>query len=166
MFILLPFMKSTILFIFLEFNFIYLNSVYHITMQPCSRLYYLPCRDVPSWCYKKVLLRERKRHTAHWVVSAHSAVCLGEGGTSVPAEGVTPVLFWSGGIPVLGYPPPPVGTGVHPPPGQDWGTPRKDLGPETWERTWDWGTPLRVWTDRHLWKQYLPHPLHAGGNYE
>ena len=59
------------------------------------------------------------------------------------------------------------------------GTPasRKDLGPETrftpvpQERTWDrdqgpviWGTPSPLLTDTHLWKQYLPHPSHAGGN--
>ena len=29
------------------------------------------------------------------------------------------------------------------------------------ERTWDWDTPppQQALTDRHLWKQYLPHPL-------
>ena len=90
-----------------------------------------------------------------------------------------PILTWPGdtpswpgqGYPVLSYPP-----------GQDWGTPQKgpgtsDLGKNLGlgyplERTWDqWpgkepGTgvpPPWVWTDRHLWKQYLPHPSDAGG---
>ena len=30
----------------------------------------------------------------------------------------------------------------------DWRTPGKDLEPEAWERTWDWGTPTPIWTDR------------------
>ena len=31
--------------------------------------------------------------------------------------------------------------GGYPSPGQEGVPPRKDLGPDTWERTWDWGTP-------------------------
>ena len=83
------------------------------------------------------------------------------------AKGV-PILTWllaggrvypspalAGEYPILGYPGWDWGT----PPNQDWGTPqkgpgtsdpgknlglgypRKNMGPVTWERTWDWGTP-------------------------
>ena len=109
--------------------------------------------------------------------------------------GGTTVLSWPGGYPILTWEGTPVlhwlgwGTRVlfwlgilHPgvPPGQDWGTPRKDLGlviwqrtwdcathpprkdlgPVTWERTWDW-VPHQQWTD---WKHYLPHPSDVGGD--
>ena len=50
--------------------------------------------------------------------------------------------------------------------------------PQSWERTWDWGTPGKgpgirdlgknlglgytsLWTDTHLWKHYFPHPSDA-----
>ena len=58
----------------------------------------------------------------------------GQGCASVLTAG-TPVLVW--GTPVLGngYACPGV------PLSQVSGTPGKDLEPETWERTWDWGTP-------------------------
>ena len=45
---------------------------------------------------KKVLLRERKRHTAHHVVSTLSVVL-----TGYPP----PILTWPGGVPYLGTPP-------------------------------------------------------------
>ena len=118
-------------------------------------------------------LHDHKRHTARRIASTHSAAVLsrgggGRGGYPSPGwEGTTPVLVGCtpvlsclggtpvlarGGTPVLGYPPPPAGTGVlspdrtglHPPPswpGLGTPPPRKDLKPETWERTWDWGTP-------------------------
>ena len=70
------------------------------------------------------------------------------------------------GIPLgLGYPSP--GTGVSPLEG----TWDQSLGYPL-ERTWDqWKyygmemgqTPPPVWTDRHVWKQYLPYPSDAGG---
>ena len=127
---------------------------------------------------KKVLLRNRKKHTARCVASTRSAVlpwggrstpvlsggggvphspilaggypspvlCVGWGGVpqSYPGwetcPGVPPSWEWVPPWPGLGYPPPPsqnCGT-----PGQDWGNPPgKDLGPETWERTWNWGVP-------------------------
>ena len=93
---------------------------------------------------KKVLLRDRKRHTVRRVTNARSAV-LFRGGYPSPDWGVP--RSWDQK------------------PGKERGTrvlPRKDLGPETWKKTWDWSTPL-VWTDRHLWKQYLPHPSDARG---
>ena len=84
----------------------------------------------------------------------------------------SPVL--GGGTPVPGYPL--ARTWI--PPGEDWGTIQLGLGhpltrtgytPPPPKRTSDLGKnmrlgyPLRMWTDRHLWKQYLPHPADAGG---
>ena len=102
---------------------------------------------------KKVLLRERKRHTARRIISARSAVT---GGIPQSCPGGTPVLSWPGGTPFIS------GLGVPYSQLGDWGTSKKDLGPETWERTYDWGTPLPG-VDRHLWKQYLPHASDADG---
>ena len=48
-------------------------------------------------CYKKVVLRERKRHTAHCVVNTPSVVL----------TGYPPILTWPGGYP--GRVPPPAG---------------------------------------------------------
>ena len=127
--------------------------------------------------YKKVLL-----HTVCLPRSKYSLCCsVSEGGStqccpghrerypspvlarrvpqSCPGRGVTPVLSWlGGGVPQAR-------TGVPLPqdwvsPGQDWGTPlartgyppRKDLGPGTWERTWDWGTPWKGCGTRDLGK--------------
>ena len=111
---------------------------------------------------KKVLLRECKRHTARWVASTPSAVLSWEEGYPCSGMGWGCPLSW-------GTPPPDLDKGVskscsggtaslagrvpHPgifPLG-------KGLGPETWERTWDWGTPL--WTETHLWKYYFPASL-------
>ena len=40
------------------------------------------------------------------------------------------------------------------------------LRPDTWERTWDWGTPPpRVRTDKQTENITFPHPSIAGGNY-
>ena len=68
----------------------------------------------------------------------------------------SPVLVL-GGIPVMGY----SQLGLrYTPPTRDLGknlrlgTPRKDLGPETWERTQDWGTPPppeRTWERTWDW---------------
>ena len=137
---------------------------------------------------KKVLLRDRKRHTARRVAGARSAFLSWGGGTPVqavgPGGGVVqsqlggfPVLSWPEGSSWQAYPPagtgvsPSAGTGVHPQkgpgtrnlvknpgleypwkgPGKEPETrvpPGKDLEPETWERTWNWGTPT-VWTDTY-----------------
>ena len=79
---------------------------------------------------KKVLLRERKRHTAHRVASTCCAVPVG--GTPCPDlgsdldVGYLPFRSWMGV-----------------PPSWSW------MG---------FSPPLRNWNvDRHLWKQYLPH---------
>ena len=85
---------------------------------------------------KKVLLRDRKRHTARCVASTRSAVLFQGWGTQV-------LTGWpqshSGGILVLakvtnwqGVPLTSLRTGV---------LPRKDLGPESRERSWDLGNP-------------------------
>ena len=71
---------------------------------------------------------------------------------------------WGGG-----YPSPVLTEGVPlslgtPKPGLEYPPqPERDLEPETWERTWDWGTPPHRVADTHLWKQYLPYPSDAGG---
>ena len=98
--------------------------------------------------YKKVLLRERKRHTARPVASVRSAVlswlggCVGGGGgypiltclRGVPHPGVPPILTWPGG----GTPSSPdLARGGIP-------LPRKDLG-----KNLGLGYPLPV--DRVLW---------------
>ena len=105
----------------------------------------------------KKLLHDRKRHTARCVASTRSAVlsrggggvvsqsCPGRGGGGYPCPAVPPSQ------PGLGYPsswdwstpPPPVGTGYPPQAGNGVASlpPGKDLGPETRERTWDWGIP-------------------------
>ena len=86
-----------------------------------------------------------------------SSVLVGEYPSPVLVGG-TLVLSWLEGYPYPGqgypYPGVPPKTGV--PSTWDWGTPhlglgyapRKDLGPEIWERTWDWGSPPGCeWTD-------------------
>ena len=62
---------------------------------------------------------------------------------------------------------------IIPPPLQDWSTPklglryppplpRKDLGPVTWERTWDLGTPWKTPGTSDLGKnQGLGYPTHV-----
>ena len=148
-----------------------------------------PCSFREKWPNKKVLLRERKRHAARHVASARSAVLSWPGG-GVPQSwtGGYPILTWRGvhhpdlagrgypspvmavgggggttvlswlwsGTPVLTWPvgyPLPAGLGY--PPERTWDQcPGKEAGT---------GVPPGVWTDRHLWKQYLPHPSDAGG---
>ena len=135
---------------------------------------------------KKVLLCDRKRHTTRCAVSTCSSLS-GERGTPSPSwgegcsvpDGEVPQSQMGGGVLQLGYPSPrpggyPVSARGTPVPGKDlgpetkerswdWGTPRKDLGIETRERTWDWGTPL--WTDRLTPVKTLPSrfTMYAGG---
>ena len=102
---------------------------------------------------KKVLLRERKRHTARGVASARMCSIPCPGGDPVPGLGGIPSLPGQGGYPRYhppiqtwdGVPPPrpDLGWGTPPqarpgmgyPPGQTWDgvTPQPDLG---------WGTPF------------------------
>ena len=95
---------------------------------------------------------------------------LGGGMSQSWLGGGYPILTWPGGLPPSypdwgrGYP---ILTWLGGVPqdislSQDWGTPLPQEW--TWERTWDCGTLLRMWTDKHLWKQYLPHPSGAGSN--
>ena len=109
----------------------------------------LPCEELERYHYKKVLLRERKRHIAHRVAIA--SACYSWGGTQStppgPGMGYPPTWTWDG------VPPLP-GPGMGYPPYLDlgWGTPLPGPGmgyPPTW--TWDgvppyldlgWGTPL------------------------
>ena len=71
----------------------------------------------------------------------------GWGGDITPARGAS-----EAGIPLAGVPPPPAGPG--------WATPLVGPGLDTPGWTWlgystGWTWPPEVWTDRHLWKQYL-----------
>ena len=72
---------------------------------------------------KKVLLRERKRHTARCVASTrYVALCNG------------------GGL-ETGYPPPDMGYSLNMGYPLTWGTPWTWGTPQTWGTLWTWGTP-------------------------
>ena len=120
---------------------------------------------------KKILLRERKRHTARRVSSTPSAPhpwlgvqtwpgypflpLLPSSAPFLPGWGMTPVLTW------LGYSPIQPGQGTpHPdlarlpapqkgPGTSRWGTLLEGHGTSRSIMGWRWGTPL-VWTDRYL----------------
>ena len=105
---------------------------------------------------KKVLLRERKRHTARRVASARYAA-LSHGGRG----GGYPIQPWVWGYPIQswlreGYP------DVTPPhPDMGWGTPHPDLGWGTKPpiQTWDWVPPSAGWgTPAWTWDGEPPHP--------
>ena len=120
---------------------------------------------------KKVLLRERKRHTARRVASTPSAVLSREGGTPSLA-GEYPILGsgWGYPMPSQGVPHPWV------PPVWDWGTPWKEPGTSHWGPPWKghgtsesimgwrWGTPLGV--NRQMPVKTVPslRTTYAGGN--
>ena len=114
---------------------------------------------------KKVLLCERKRHTARRVASTCCAGLVGGGRRGTPWRGVPPAggtPWWgvppargstpAGGVPLLGYPPvswmgyPPPGKGY--PPSAGWGTPHLWRVPPCLGRGYPppplagWGTPL------------------------
>ena len=103
---------------------------------------------------KKVLLHERKRHTARHVVSTHSVVL---SWLTPPPAGLTPPqLDWP---PWLDWPPPAGLTHLPPagltptrwtdPPWLDWPPPPAELA--------DWPpSPMDRQTDRHVSKHYLP----------
>ena len=108
--------------------------------------------------YKKVLLRERNRHTAHRIASTHCPVI----SSSSPNGGGYPIqsqsLTWMGGYPLLwpsmGYPPSWPGMG-YPLPSGRMGNPlsgRMGVPPSA-----RWGTPPpQMLTDIFLWKHNLP----------
>ena len=102
---------------------------------------------------KKVLLRERKRHTARCrVVTTHSVVLSWL--IPPPPAGWTDPPSWT-------WPPPPAGPDPPPPPGRLDLTPSLPTGLRTAQPPrppWlDWpDQPTPLWTDKHLWKQYLP----------
>ena len=133
--------------------------------------------------HKKVLLHQCKRHSVPvGGTPSHPGTW--------PGSGVPPSQVWMWGYPILlmgvPYPadrgvPPEMG---YPPSRPGKGTPSHlDLGREypstwTWEGslplplhgpgkglppawTWEGGTP-QMWTDRHLWKQYLPSSFGCG----
>ena len=123
------------------------------------------------YVYKKVLLRERKKHTDRRVVSIPSVVLTGyppvltwPGGdpargyptwvplagyplAGYPPAGYPPAWYPPAGYPLVGYPPsgypPPAGPGRVPPLG---------VCPMAfWEcckALWDMGPPPQVWTDK------------------
>ena len=80
--------------------------------------------EINPWNYKNVLLRERKRHTAHCVLSTPSVVLPGYPPPSWPGQGGYP--------PAGGYPPVLTWPGEYPTPPQH-GTPQQDTPPVlTW----------------------------------
>ena len=91
---------------------------------------------------KKVLLRERKRTTVHRVASTRYTALS-------PDTGVPP------SSPNGGYPHP-VLTGGIPLSSPDGGTPHQERWVYTLPIRKDGSTLPWVWTDRRLWKQYLP----------
>ena len=116
------------------------------TMQPIQG------RPVKLFLHKKVLLRERKRHTAHRVANTPYVVL--SMGYPIPGWGVPrpwvpppPVLTWPGGTPSQdrAYPSsgatPPVLTWLGGTPSQDGGTPQKGHGTSGSIIEWRWGTP-------------------------
>ena len=145
--------------------------------------------SLKSGVNKKVLLRERKRHTARCVANTPYVVLTGyppPGGTwSGTPPPPPPGGTWSGGVPgqvPWGVPRPPRGYPVRYPPGEGGypdppgGVPGPPLGGTrsgtprggTRSGTPPGGYPVRyppggvpsppppLWTDKHLWKQYLP----------
>ena len=112
-------------------------------------LYILEVLRVTSlkWrCNKKVLLREPKRHTAHYIASTPSVVLSWEGvdhpqqgvphpwpgGYTIPSQGVPHLCQ---GVPCTGVP---LGKG---PGTSQWGTPWKGHGNSGSIMGWRWGTP-------------------------
>ena len=93
--------------------------------------------------HKKVLLRERKRHTAHRIASTRCAGLVGVGGGVAPllGKGVPPSAGWGTPLPGKGVPTsagwgtlPSAGCGA--PLSAGWGTPHQLDGvplPPTWE---------------------------------
>ena len=146
--------------------------------------------EVNYLCNKKVLLRERKRHTAHHVASArYAALSPDEGGGTLDGGGVYPIpgLDWGGeGYPVqswmgVSYPRSGLGgggypiqswMGWYPIPGLVGGVPHTVLDwgyPPPW--TWDgvhpppsagWGTPTWTWDGVPLSAGWVP-PLPGSG---
>ena len=118
---------------------------------------------------KKVVLRERKR-VCHPLGNKYM-LCCPDGGGGTPSnpgwEVPHPVLDGGCTIPSWEYPtwgwmtyPHPGLNGVPPCPGLDEvSPPEKNMGPCSGV-LWDGVPPV----DRHLWKQYLPHPLDTGSN--
>ena len=127
----------------------------------------------------------RTRHTARSVTCSGGGYPVlargypspewGGGGTSVLARGI-PQSWWRG-VPQYW-----LGEGGYFSPGGGYPCPEKDLRPETWKRTWDWGTPRkdlepetrqrtwdcgipRVWTDKQTENITFPHLSDAGGKY-
>ena len=135
---------------------------------------------------KKVLLRERKRHTARRVVSTPSVVLTGyppptgsppcpdlaRGGTlpGYPPSRVPPGrVLPQQGTPLAGSPPPALPGRVSPP-GWTWqGTPPPVSAPlhsgKCCKALWDMGTPLLGVDKLTKWNYYLPvRTTYTGGN--
>ena len=89
--------------------------------------------------YGKLQEAYRPQHNQSWGEGVPQS-CPGQGVPhSCPGWGDTPVMSRLGGTPVPEYPQPGLGYPLERTLDQKLGyTPGKDLGPETWERTWVW----------------------------
>ena len=140
-------------------------------------VYFYLCFSVNRFNFnKKVLLHERKRHTARCVAIAISCYC-GGGGPS------TKIFFPSLNMyqaksccqkffpfTKTGYPPPPPKSETRYPPRKSetrYPPTPENLRPGTPPKKSETRySPPEMLTDRHLWKQYLPVILRMrGGNY-
>ena len=111
---------------------------------------------------KKVLLHECKRHTAHWVASAHYAALHNLGG--YPISGLGEYPRYPLPIPEMGVPPYPDLRCCTPllRPGMGYPLPRPGLAypyPDL-----RWGYSPEMWTDKQTEISTFPHPLDVGRN--
>ena len=112
---------------------------------------------------KKVLLRERKRHTTRRVASArYAALCNGGEGCTPSQVGGYPIQGLGGGVPHLrcrGYPTSGLGTPPHHP-DLGWGTPRPEIGYPASKMVYlpdlRWGTPNLRWVPPGPEMRYPP----------
>ena len=151
-------------------SYVYFYTLFHIIISQVTSCDITDTRIIAVFKFnKKVLLRERKRHTARHVSTTPSAVLSWEGvphpwiggphpdlagggaylipGRGTPSQGTPRSLTWPGGGGGEGWEGG-RGWGVPHPwrdtPIQEWSTPVRS-GVPPWEGTWDshWGTPQK-----------------------
>ena len=162
-------MPPQISWIFIHIYFTFCNFFCQITI-----CHFFLCY-LKSFCNKKVLLRERKRHTARRVVSTPSVVLPG-----YPPRGGYPDLGTPPGGTQIWVPPSPPGGSRYPPGGSGYplggsGYPPRGGGTRTWVPPGGWvrvppGGGTRTWVpppvDRQTPVKTVPsrRTTYAGGN--